>query len=104
MIGLETALGLSLTHLYHTGKISLRRLVELYTFNPAKIISQPLGTLQVGTAGDVTIFDPDREWVFDVNQSQSKSRNSPFHGTPLKGKVAATIVAGKIVYRAPELH
>jgi dihydroorotase len=57
------------------------------------------GTLSVGADADVTVIDPDAEWTYDVTQSASKSRNSPFHGWPLKGKPAATIVAGKIVWR-----
>jgi dihydroorotase len=97
--GLETALGLALTRLYHTGKIDLKRLVELFTVNPARIINRPLGTLRVGTAGDATLFSLDSQWVYDVNQTKSRSRNCPFHGMNLKGHVAGTIVAGRIVYR-----
>jgi len=99
IMGLETALGLALTRLYHTGKISLNRLVELFTVNAARIINKPLGTLQAGAEGDVTLFDTDSEWMYDVNQTRSKSRNCPFHGMKLKGQVAATIVGGKLVYQ-----
>jgi dihydroorotase len=97
--GLETALGLTLTRLFHTGKIDLKRLIELFTINAAKIINKPLGTLSIGTEGDVTLFSTEAEWVYDVNQTKSKSRNCPFHGMKLKGQVAGTVVAGKIVYR-----
>ena len=97
--GLETALGLSLTRLVHTGKIDLKRLVELLTINAARIIKKPLGTLGVGAEGDVTLFSTDAEWVYDVNQTKSKSRNCPFHGMKLKGQVAGTVVAGNVVYR-----
>lgn len=97
--GLETALGLALTRLYHTGKISLNRLVELFTVNPARIIGRPLGTLQAGAAADVTLFSLDSEWTYDVNQTRSKSRNCPFHGMKLKGQVAGTVVAGRVVYQ-----
>ena len=69
---------------------------------PAQLINQPLGHLKAGSAADLTLFDPDAEWVYDLGQTRSKSRNSPFHGTALKGRVAATIVAGKVVYRCPE--
>ncbi len=103
IIGLETALSLALTQLYHTGKISLKRLVELFSTNPAKIINKSLGTLNVGAEADVTVFGLDREWEYDVNQTLSKSRNSPFHGAKLKGRVTTTIMAGKVVYQAPEL-
>ncbi len=102
IIGLETALGLVLTHLYHPGLISLRRVVELMSTQPAQLINQPLGHLKAGTAADLTLFDPDAEWIYDLGQTRSKSRNSPFHGTALKGRVAATIVAGKVVYQSPE--
>lgn len=102
IIGLETALGLVLTHLYHPGLISLRRVVELMSTQPAQLINQPLGHLKAGSAADLTLFDPDAEWAYDLGRTRSKSRNSPFHGTALKGRVAATIVGGKIVYRCPE--
>ena len=97
--GLETALGLSLTRLVHTGKIDLKRLIELLTINAARIINKPLGTLGIGAEGDVTLFSTDAEWVYDVNQTKSKSRNCPFHGMKLKGQVAGTVVAGNVVYR-----
>ncbi|MCI0622963.1 MAG: dihydroorotase [Acidobacteria bacterium] len=101
--GLETALGLALTKLVHTGKISLKRLVELFTINPARIINKSLGTLQPGAEGDITLFSLDSEWVYDVNQTKSKSRNCPFHGMKLKGQVAGTVVAGKVVHRNENL-
>lgn len=96
--GLETALGLSLTRLFHTGKLDLKRLIELFTVNAARIINRPLGELAIGAEADVTLFSTESEWVYDVSRTQSKSRNSPFHGMRLKGQVAATIVAGKTVY------
>ena len=102
IIGLETALGLVLTRLYHPGLISLRRVVELMSTQPAQLINQPLGHLKAGAAADLTLFDPDAEWTYDLGKTRSKSRNSPFHGTPLKGRVAATIVGGKVVYQSSE--
>ena len=102
IIGLETALGLVLTRLYHPGLISLKRVVELMSTQPAQLINQPLGHLKAGAAADLTLFDTEAEWVYDLGQTKSMSRNSPFHGTALKGRVAATIVAGKVVYRSPE--
>ena len=101
--GLETALGLSLTRLFHTGKIDLKRLVELFTINAARIINKPLGTLNLGAEADVTLFSTEAEWVYDVNKTKSRSRNCPFHGMKLKGQVAGTVVAGKIVYCNEEL-
>jgi len=97
--GLETALGLSLTQLFHTGRITLNRLVELFTVNPARIVNKTLGTLGIGAEADVTLFSTESEWVYDVSQTKSKSRNCPFHGMKLKGQVAGTVVAGKLVYR-----
>ncbi len=101
IIGLETALGLVLTRLYHPGLISLNRVVELMSTQPARLINQPLGHLKSGGTADLTLFDTEAEWVYDLGQTRSKSRNSPFHGTALKGRVAATIVDGKVVYRCP---
>src|SRR5208282_2367561 len=80
ILGLETALGISLENLVHTGKISVRRLVELFTTGPARILGIARGTLAEGAAGDVTIFSTEHEWTYDVTKSFSKSRNSPFDG------------------------
>jgi dihydroorotase len=96
VIGLETALGLALTQLVHTGKISLARLVMLMSTNPARIINQPHGRLRVGNTADLTLFDPNLEWTYRAAAGRSKSRNSPFDGWQLKGAATATIVAGKI--------
>lgn len=100
IIGLETAVGLTLNQLFHTGVISLSRMVELLSVNPARIFDLPGGTLKPGAAADVTIFDPQRVTRFDVNKSCSKSRNTPFDGQELKGSPVATIVAGRIVWQA----
>jgi len=102
VIGLETALGLALSYLVHTGRISLAQLIALLSANPARIIDRPLGRLAVAAAADLTLFDPDLEWTYHVDRSRSKSRNSPFDGWKLKGAVRATIVAGKVVYRRGE--
>jgi dihydroorotase len=96
--GLETAIGLSLDILVHTGRISLMRLVELFTTGPANILKLDRGTLAVGAPADVTIFDLNREWTYDVQQSFSKSRNSPFNGRRFRGGPLATIVGGEIVW------
>lgn len=98
--GLETALGLALEKLVHSGKISVMRMVELFTTGPAEVIGLDRGALAVGTPGDITVFSLDREWSFDVNQSQSKSKNSPFDGHVFRGGPVATIVAGKLVWHA----
>ena len=99
IIGLETALGLALEKLVHTGKISLARLVALFTTGPAQVLRLNRGTLASGAPADVTIFDTHTEWTYDVNESYSKSRNSPFDGHRFLGGPAATIVNGAIVWR-----
>jgi len=98
--GLETAIGLSLAKLVHTQKISLPRMVQLFTSGPASVVGLDRGTLTPGKAGDVTVLSLDREWTFDVNETQSKSKNSPFDGWRFRGGPVATIVAGKLVWQA----
>jgi dihydroorotase len=99
--GLETALGLAITRLNRGQKVSLSRIVELFTAGPARVADlRGRGTLARGNYADVTIFDPKKRWTFEVAKSRSKSHNSPFDGWPLTGKVVATIVGGKIVYRS----
>jgi len=100
IIGLETALGVALEKLFHSGKIGLPRLVELFTTGPARILGIKRGTLAPGAPGDVTIFSLDREWTYDVNKSLSKSRNSPFHGKSFRGGPVATVVAGHIAWQS----
>ena len=99
ILGLETALGLTFEKLVHPGKISLMKMIELYTTGPANVLRLNRGTLAVGSPGDVTILDPERRWTYDVNQSPSKSSNTPFHGTEFHGGAVATIVNGSIVWR-----
>lgn len=98
IIGLETAVNLALDKLVHPGHISLARLVQLLSTNPARIVRLDRGSLRVGAVADVTIIDPHRTTTIDRSQFKSKSRNSPFHGWTLKGVVKTTIVAGKIVF------
>ncbi|MBI3470240.1 MAG: dihydroorotase [Candidatus Solibacter usitatus] len=99
ILGLETALGLSLEHLYHTGKIPLSRLVALFTTGPAGVLGLDRGTLKPGVPADVTIFDTECAWTYDVNRSYSKSKNSPFDGKRFRGGPVATIVAGVVVWQ-----
>jgi dihydroorotase len=96
--GLETELSLSLMQLVHTKKISLADLISKFTVNPARLLNLQKGTLSIGADADVTIFDPDYEWIFRAEESASKSKNSPFSGWKLKGKAVATIVGGKKVW------
>ncbi len=97
--GLEIALAAAVTALQHTGKISLSRLIELLSTNPAKIVGLAgRGTLAAGSIADVTIFDPKKRWTYELQQTRSRSRNCPYGGTQFYGKVRATIVGGKVVY------
>ena len=97
ILGLETELGLSLMALVHKKVLTLPQLVEKFTTGPARLLQLNKGTLSVGADADITVMDPAREWVYDVNQTASKSRNTPFHGWSLKGKAVATIVGGRVV-------
>jgi dihydroorotase len=98
ILGFETAIALSLEQLVHSGRISLMRMVELFTSGPARVLGMER-TLAAGQPGDVTIFSTDRAWTYDVKDSPSKSRNSPFDGRKFKGGPMATIVAGKVIWK-----
>jgi len=95
--GLETELALSLMQLVHTQRLPLVEMIAKFTVNPARLLALNKGTLSVGADADVTVFDPDCEWVFKREDSASKSRNTPFLGWKLKGRAVATIVAGRNV-------
>jgi dihydroorotase len=96
--GLETALGITVQVLHHHKRLPLRRVIELLSTNPARIIGlDGRGTLAKGAHADVTIFDPNARWTFSAADSKSKSRNTPFDGWQLTGKVVHTIVGGKLV-------
>jgi dihydroorotase len=98
--GLETALGLALRILHREHGASLSRIVELMSAVPAQIVSlQRGGSLGLGQWGDVVVFDAGAEWPFEAAMSRSKSKNTPFDGAAMLGKVKATIVDGKVVYR-----
>jgi dihydroorotase len=99
IIGLETAIGLTLEKLVHTGKIGLSRMVELFTNGPACVLNLNTGRIETGAAADLTIFDTERRWTYDVNKSASKSRNSPLDGHEFRGGPVTTIVAGEIVWK-----
>ncbi len=99
IIGLETSLGLAMG-LVHKKIISARRLVELMSASPARLLRIEAGTLSHEIAADVTVIDPDLEWTVEPAKFLSKSRNTPFAGMQLKGKTVLTIVGGEIVYDA----
>jgi len=96
--GLETELALSLMQLYHTRRLGLADLIAKFTVAPARLLRLPKGTLSVGAEADITVFDPDRKWVFEHSGSASKAFNSPFYGWALRGKAVATIVGGRKVW------
>jgi dihydroorotase len=97
--GLETAVGLAFDRLVHGGLITIERLVELFSVNPARIFRlEGRGTLRAGAHGDVTILDPELRWTFDASRSKSKSRNTPFDGHAFHGAPAAAFVGGRLVY------
>jgi dihydroorotase len=99
VIGLETAVGVALDYLVNPGKISMLRMVELFTTGPARVFGLDAGRLAAGEPADVTIIDPKLEWTYDVNNSASKSKNSPFDGVKFHGGPLATIVDGVVVWR-----
>jgi dihydroorotase len=99
IVGLETELGLFLDLLVHKHrKIDIVRLIEMYTFEPAKLLRFTAGSLSVGAAADVTLIDPDLEWTVKIDKFESASRNSPFDGWKLKGRAVRTIVGGKTIW------
>ena len=99
--GLETALGLSLLWLHKEHKLPLARVISLLSTQPAAVLSlRGRGSLAVGSFADVVIFDPKKEWTFKANESRSKSKNTPFDGYTMLGKVHVTISEGRIVFRA----
>ena len=101
ILGLEVELALALTQLYHTGRLELLPLLAKLTCNPARFLKLPggRGTLAVGAVADVTVIDPEAEWVSVREETASKSRNNPFHGWPLRGQAMATIVGGAVVWK-----
>ncbi|MFM7041042.1 MAG: dihydroorotase, partial [Planctomycetaceae bacterium] len=102
ILGLETAVGLTVTRLVATGRIGWPRLVEAMSLLPSRILGIARGTLQPGAVADITLIDPARSWRVDRSRLCSKSINTPFDGWTLQGRAVATIVAGRIKYRLRE--
>jgi len=98
IVGLETALGVVLTRVVGEGVIDLPTMIERMSCAPARAFGLPGGTLAVGSPGDVTVFDPEAEWVVEPGAFRSKSRNTPFAGWTLKGRPRLTIVGGRVVF------
>jgi dihydroorotase len=98
ILGLETAIPLSLQRLVRASRIDIKRMIELYTTGPASVLNVDKGTLSVGKSADITLIDEEARWTYDVHKSPSKSRNSPFHGTEFQGGAAGTIVNGQLIW------
>lgn len=96
--GLEVEFALALMQLYHAKRLGLSDLIAKYTVAPARLLNLGKGTLSVGADADITVLDPEREWVWERSATASKSQNNPFYGWPLKGKAVATIVGGNKVW------
>lgn len=102
--GLETAVSLCVDRLVHPGLVSIARLVELLSVNPARILRVPGGTLSEGAAADISILAPDLKVTVSVERMRSRSKNTPFGGWELRGGVAATIVGGRCLFMNDDIH
>ena len=102
IVGLETALGVLLTDLVHTGSIDLPTLVDRLGCAPARLFHLPGGSLARGAPAHVTVFDPEREWSVEPSSFVSKGRNTPYAHRMLRGRALATIVDGRVIYRLAE--
>ncbi len=103
MVGLDTALGLIITELVHTGVITWNQLIQRMSLRPAEILKVPGGTIDIGSPADITIIDPDMEWEIDPDKFFSKSKNSPFKGWKVRGRAVLTMVDGRIVWDIDEM-
>jgi dihydroorotase len=99
IVGLETAVPIVFERLLHAGRITLSRMIELLSVNPARVFNLPGGSLTPGAAADVTVLAPDLRVTVRAAALRSRSKNTPFDGWELRGGVAATIVGGRVVYR-----
>lgn len=97
-IGMETSLAAGITYLVKPGLLTLDRLIEKMSVNPARILGINAGTLSAGAPADIILIDPDEEWTVDVNRLHGKSKNTPFKGLTLTGRVKRTVLGGKTVY------
>jgi len=104
IVGLETAVSITLDKLVHPGLITMSRMVELMSTNPARILRVPGGSLTAGAPADITILAPDLPVTIDKDKLRSKSKNTPYHGWSFRGGVAATIVGGRTVYKNPAVE
>jgi len=100
VVGLETAVGLIMDRFVRTGILGMERMVEMFSRNPARILGLERGTIAKGAVADITVLDPDREWVVKSADFESRSRNTPFEGYKLRGAPAMTIVKGRVIWSA----
>ena len=98
IVGLETSAALTVTNLVKKGYLTPMQMAAKMSYNPAKVLGIPKGTLDEGKIADITIIDPDKEYTIDVNTFESKGKNTPFDGYKVSGEVEYTILNGKIVY------
>ena len=98
IVGLETSVALTVTNLVKKGYLTPMRMAAKMSYNPAKVLGIPKGTLDEGKIADITIIDPDKEYTIDVNTFESKGKNTPFDGYKVSGEVEYTILNGKVVY------
>ncbi|RDU23380.1 dihydroorotase [Anaerosacchariphilus polymeriproducens] len=99
IVGLETAVPLTITELVETGYLTPMQMAEKLSYNPAKVLGIDKGTLLEGKTADIVIINPNEEYSIDTAQFESKGKNTPFHGRRVKGKVCATIADGTIIYK-----
>jgi dihydroorotase len=104
IVGLETALALTITHLVEPGHVPLARAIELWTDAPRRLFGLPAARLQPGEPADLVLFDPAARWRVDRERFFSRGRNTPFHGHEVSGRVLLTACDGEITHQAPELH
>ena len=97
-IGMETSLAVGVTYLVKPGRLSFSQLIEKMSANPAKLLGIPAGTLAVGAPADIALVDLNREWTVDVDRLHGKSKNTPFKGMTLTGKVVKTFLGGEVVF------
>src|SRR5690606_38414527 len=101
IVGLEAALGLTVTQLIEPGHLDWPQAIEKLTINPARILGVPKGTLAIGADADITVIDPAAEWTVDPTKFRSKSTNTPFAGWKLRGRADTVIVGGRVKFRLP---
>lgn len=98
IVGLETAIGLTVSELLERGVITLQRMIELFSVNPRKILGLPAIGIKEGLTANLTILDLNAEWIVDISKFRSKSKNSPFHGKKLRGRAFGIINNGKVLF------